>query len=173
MKTFFKVIITLFVMFSSLSLVSCKDDDEDKNPAIVGTWVSEVLPVYMDASLQETEPNLEVIFYFWYKKDGSFVAVDIVTDTENKQHISYEHSDTGKWTVKGDYVTQTTNFQWDDPEEFDTDIIRFEVKGDILILTAEYAGIVRSFQLKRIKEDKMQEVYSAAKEYYHKLYPNK
>ena len=48
MKTFFKVIFTLFVMFSSLSLVSCKDDDEDKNPAIVGTWVSEVLPVYMD-----------------------------------------------------------------------------------------------------------------------------
>jgi hypothetical protein len=75
--------------------------------------------------------------------------------------------------VKGDYVTQTTNFQWDDPEEFDTDIIRFEVKGDILILTVEYAGIVRSIQLKRIKEDKMQEVYSAAKEYYHNLYPNK
>ena len=172
MKTTFKVIITLFVMFSSLSLVSCKDDDEDKDPAIVGTWVSEVLPVYMDASLQETEPNLEAISYFWYKKDGSFIAVDIVTDTETN-NSEYYFSDTGKWSVNGDVVTQTTNYQWDDPTKFDTDTGRFEVKGDILIITAEYAGIVRSIQLKRIKEDKMQEVYSAAKEYHHKLYPNK
>jgi len=166
MKTFFKVIFTLFVMFSSLSLVSCKDDDEDKDPTIVGAWVTEALPFEEDNTTLLTS-------YLWYKKDGSFIEVDVFTDPENKQHISYEHSDTGKWTVKGDYVTQTTNFQWDDPEEFDTDIIRFEVKGDILILTAEYADIVRSFQLKRIKEDKMQEVYSAAKEYYHNLYPNK
>jgi hypothetical protein len=75
--------------------------------------------------------------------------------------------------VNGDVFNQTTNYQWDDPTKFDTDTGRFEVKGDILIITAEYAGIVRSIQLKRIKEDKMQEVYSAAKEYHHKLYPNK
>ena len=88
MKTFFKVIFTLFVMFSSLSLVSCKDDDEDKNPAIVGAWVTEALPFEEDNTTLLTS-------YLWYKKDGSFIEVDVFTDPENKQHISYEHSDTG------------------------------------------------------------------------------
>ena len=166
MKTFFKVFFTLVMMFSSLSLVSCKDDDEEKDPTIVGAWVTEAL------LFEEGNSDL-ITVHLWYKSDGSFIEVDVFTDPENPQHISYEHSDTGKWTVNGDYVTQTTNFQWDDPEKFDTDIVRYDVKGDILILTAEYGSIVRSFQLKRINEDKMQEVYSAAKEYYHKLYPNK
>ncbi|MBR5715724.1 MAG: hypothetical protein IKX59_03995 [Bacteroidales bacterium] len=166
MKTIVKVFFTLFVMTSSLMLISCKDEDEDKSPAIVGAWVTEPF------LFEEDNPDL-MTSYLWYKSDGSFIEVDVIYDPENPNRLSYEHSDTGKWTVDGDYITQTYNFQWDDPEEFDTDIVRFDVKGDILILSVEYAGIYKSIQLKRIKEDKMQEVYNAAKEYYHKLYPNK
>ena len=165
MKTVIKIFFTLFVMFSSLSLVSCKDDD-DKNPTIVGAWVSEPF------LFEEDNPDL-MTTYMWFKSDGFFIEVDVICNPENPNLLSYEHSDRGRWMVNGDYVTLSTNFQWDDPEKFDTDIVRFDVKGDVLILSGEYMGVVKSFQLKRIKEDKMQEVYNAAKEYYHKLYPNK
>jgi len=172
MKTLFKTISLFALLLPGLVFVSCKDDDDEKT-SIVGTWVSEVLPVYMDASLQETEPDLEAISYYWYKKDGSFIAVDVVTDTDTN-NSEYYFSDTGKWSVNGDVVTQTTNYQWDDPTRFDTDVAQFRVNGNILNFTVRMEnGNVLSAQFTRITEEKMQEAYDTAQKYYHKLYPNK
>lgn len=166
MKTTIKVFITFLVMLSSLTIVSCKDDEDNSTPGIVGAWAAD------PHELEENNPIL-VAPYVWYKKDGSLVAVDVFSDPENKEKVNYEFSDTGKWSVSGEYVTQTTNYQWEDPNDFDTDVARFSVKGDILTMTAEDDEGIITLQLKRISENQMQEVYNDAKDYYHTLYPNK
>ena len=167
MKTMIKFLSLTIVLLASLMVISCKDKDDDEEASIVGVWQTEARPI------DEIEITNEVVTYCWYKKDGSFIYLDVITHTKDGR-ISYEFSDTGKWTVNGEYITQTYNFQWDDPEEFDTDVLHFDIKGDILTLSIDYASVdMRSVQLKRTTEEKVQKLYTEAKEYYHKLYPNK
>ena len=167
MKTTFKILFTLLVMFSSLILVSCKDDDDDNStPSIVGAWAADPF------QFEENNPLL-VAPHVWYKKDGSLIVVDVFTDPKDKEKVNYEYSDAGKWSVSGESITQTTNYQWDDPNEFDTDVARFSINGSVMTVTFEDVEGINTIQLKRIKEEKMQEVYNAAKDYYHKLNPNK
>ena len=162
MKTLIKTFSLLTLSLLGLAFVSCKDKDDNEESLIVGAWQTGSRP------LDEIEITHEVVTYLWYKKDGSFIYVDVITDTKDDRYLSYEFSDTGKWSVNGEYVTQSTNFQWDDPDRFDTDVLHFDVNGDILTLSIDYTSVDRqTIQLKRITEERMQDLYNAAKVYYH------
>ncbi|MDE5979885.1 MAG: hypothetical protein K2G84_07620 [Muribaculaceae bacterium] len=88
MKKYLKLLFAAIFATLSFTLVSCGDDDDDDNGALVGTWV---------ASYVEDDYNSytdEITF----SKNGNFS----ITTTEVYYGNTYVYSANGTYTVSGD-----------------------------------------------------------------------
>lgn len=95
----------LGIMFLTTSFSACSsDDDDDKNPSIVGTWYTE--SVY-DAG---TEYECNSYFEITYKKDGT--ATWYGKDTYKDGSVDTE-TDRGRYEV----IKDVLNIWWDSEEE--------------------------------------------------------
>lgn len=158
LKKFFLSIMVL----SSLLFVSCGDDDDDDSVSpIVGAWkMSETIP-YVEKEGETVLFTGDVNAYFWYKEDGTFVEVDILTKDNGEKE--YELSEHGRWTVKGDNVTQTTNFGGDFEDEFERITLQFKINGNNMSLTYKTEEKTKTIQFTKVSEGEVQSVVSAAK----------
>lgn len=165
MKNLLTNICFVVIALSSVILVSCGDDDNDnsKNKStIVGTWESETLPFYNDLNVLSTTSTF--VTYLWFKENGTFVEADVITDRE-RNHTYTELSEKGKWSVKGDSITWSANFDlYDDPDASYTETCKFRVSGNMLQLSAMRNGEEKSMRLQRTTVEKMQEIISTAKQ---------
>ena len=147
----------LFVMLlSSLVLVSCgSDDDEiDEAKSIVGVWVSDPVQVLDGAYVSEATA------YLWFKPDGSFVEVDVISGDERTY---YELSETGKWSVENDKLTFTTNFDPIIQKEYDTTTFIYRITGNTMKVTYTSEGETGTITLHKSTEEKMQQIIAKAK----------
>ena len=147
----------LFVMLlSSLVLVSCgSDDDEiDEAKSIVGVWVSDPVQVL------DGEYVSEATAYLWFKPDGTFVEVDVISGDERTY---YELSETGKWSVENDKLTFTTNFDPIIQKEYDTTTFIYRITGNTMKVTYTSEGETGTITLHKSTEEKMQQINSKAK----------
>ena len=160
------------MVLSSVVLVSCGDDDDDddyvNNSSIVGVWKSETRP-FVESEDETVVFSGSVYAYFWYKENGSFVEVDVITENESEESIYYV-SEKGKWSVKGNTVTQTTNFEegFGSDDEFDTDTFEFKINGNTMLVTykdEEIGEVSVSFQ--RVTEGEVQDFILKAKRQHH------
>ncbi len=76
-------------------------------------------------------------------------------------HEWIELSENGKWTVEKDIVTQTTNFG--DDETFDTDVFKFNIKGNSLFMTYNVDGKDVTTELKRSTVEVIQNIINEKK----------
>lgn len=125
-------------------LVACKDDDDAKDSqetSIIGVWVSRTLP------LKDESSNIigDAVAYMWYKENGQFIEADCLLEHESGNEW-IELSEKGIWTVRDNTVTQTTNF--DDDDVFDTDVYKYERKGNSLFMTHTEDGEVITEEMK-------------------------
>ena len=145
-----------------LMIVSCGENDDNntnEESSIAGVWVSEPHPIYYDDAPM---PGVNAVGYLWYKEGGVFVEADVITDTLNKETY-IELSENGRWSVENDMVTQTTNFDEISSDEFDTEVLKFEINGNTLYMTYTDEGKEITTQLQRGTVGKMQEIIAAAK----------
>lgn len=147
----------LFVMLlSSLVLVSCgSDDDEiDEAKSIVGVWVSDPVQVL------DGEYVSEATAYLWFKPDGSFVEVDVISGDERTY---YELSETGKWSVENDKLTFTTNFDPTIQKDYDTTTFIYRITGNTMKVTYTSEGETGTITLHKSTEEKMHQIISKAR----------
>ena len=169
MNTFLSKFSLFVMLLSCMMFIACGDDDDDVvETSIVGAWKSETLPFYeTEEDEQNSNASGTVNTYFWYKEDGQFVEVDVISD---KEHAYYEISEHGKWSVAGDRVTQTTNFEeeWEAQHsiasQYDTQIIQFSIDGNDMLMTyQDENGKSMSCHFKKISQSEMEGVVSSAK----------
>ena len=157
-KILTKYLLSVMVL-ASILFIACKDDDsssDDKNNTIVGVWVSDKLPYYDD----NKEVIGEAVAYMWYQQNGNFIEADCLRSFETG-HEWIELSENGKWTVEKDIVTQTTNFG--DDETFDTDVFKFNIKGNSLFMTYNVDGKDVTAELKRSTVEVIQNIINEKK----------
>ena len=153
------------MLLSSILVVSCdNDDDDDNGSSIVGVWVSEKMPLYVQHQNElVVSPTETSIGYYWYKEDGTFVEADVITNSQTNYTYT-ELSENGKWSVVGDNVIQSTNFYENYSNEFYTDTLKFKVSGNTL-----YINYIDPFnqeataKLQRTTVEKIQEIISSYK----------
>jgi len=162
MNSMLKNILLFIMALASLMIVSCSENDDNntnEDLSIKGVWVSEAHPIYYN---DEPMPGVNGVAYLWYKEGGAFVEADVITDTPNsKTYI--ELSENGRWSVENDVVTQTTNFDENSSDEFDTEVLKFKISGNTLYMTYTDEGKEITTQLQRSTVEKMQEIIAAAK----------
>ena len=159
MKTLSRSIIFAVVVLSCIILGSCSDDDNDNNsnvPSIVGVWVSYSNPYYENGVIS---PTHDCTGYFWFKENGTFVEADVITNHQT-DYTWIELSENGKWSVNGDHVSWTANFEDDDPQNFYTDTYKYKVSGNTLYLTYEDDGKELTGKAQRTTEEAIQDVIS-------------
>jgi hypothetical protein len=156
MNCILKNSILFILLLSGLVLVSCgSDDDEiDEATSIVGVWVSD--PVQM----QEDEYISEVTAYLWFKPDGTFVEVDVISGIEKTY---YELSETGKWSVENDKLTFTTNFEPKMQKDYDITTFVYRITGNTMKVTYTSEGETGTTTLHKSTEEKMQQLIAQAK----------
>ena len=162
MNSMLKNILLFIMALASLMIVSCSENDDNntnEETSITGVWVSEPHPIYYDDAPM---PGVNAVAYLWYKEGGAFVEADVITDTLNKETY-IELSENGRWSVENDVVTQTTNFDENSSDEFDTEVLKFKISGNTLYMTYTDEGKEITTQLQRSTVEKMQEIIAAAK----------
>lgn len=163
MNYLFKRLFFFLIVLSGCILVSCHDDDNDDTgkASIVGAWVSETLPFYEEENVPST--TTDCVCYFWFKENGTFVELDVITNHQ-RNHTYTELSENGKWSVNGDYITWSTNFDiHEDPESSNTETFRFRISGNLLTIFYPKNGEEKNAKFQRTTIEKIQEVVSAAK----------
>lgn len=146
MKRIYYFLVLAFLAVSAVSLVSCKDDDDDKaddQKSLLGVWVcEESLPFYEEGEIVGSSK-----LYFQFNADGSLIEKDVITEKESGR--TYTMTNTyGKWAVNGDKLTLTTSFwEFDNIEKYiDVDDYTYKFQNGKLILTYEdpVTGSVKS-----------------------------
>ena len=146
MKRIYYFLVLAFLAVSTVSLVSCKDDDDDKadvQKSLLGVWVcEESLPFYEEGEIVGSSK-----LYFQFNADGSLIEKDVITEKESGR--TYTMTNTyGKWAVNGDKLTLTTSFwEFDNIEKYiDVDDYTYKFQDGKLILTYEdpVTGSVKS-----------------------------
>ena len=158
MRKLFNTSLLLLMGLVCSIFVACKDDDpknDEDNATLEGVWVSEQMPLYDDSGDWITG---DVVAYMWYKPDGTFIEADCIKEY-GKEWI--ELSENGTWSVEDDVLTQTTNF--DDDDYFDTEVLKFLIKGKSLHVTYDVDGVETTSVLKRSTEEVMQNIINAKK----------
>lgn len=156
MKTLIVRNLSLVIGLVCSIFVACKDDDPQSdagNATLEGVWVTEQMPLYDESGDWITG---DVVAYMWYKPDGTFIEADCIKEY-GKEWI--ELSENGSWSVEDDVLTQTTNFGDDD--EFDTEVLKFLIKGKSLHVTYDVDGVETTSVLKRSTVEVMQNIINA------------
>lgn len=158
MKTLIVRNLSLVIGLVCSFFVACKDDDPQSdagNATLEGVWVTEQMPLYDESGDWITG---DVVAYMWYKPDGTFIEADCIKEY-GKEWI--ELSENGTWSVEDDVLTQTTNFGDDD--EFDTEVLKFLIKGKSLHVTYDVDGVETTSVLKRSTVEVMLNIINAKK----------
>ena len=134
MKRIYYFLALTFLAVSAVSIVSCKDDDDDKSndQNLLGVWVcEESLPFYEEGELTGSSR-----LYFQFNAGGSLIEKDVITEKESGR--TYTMTSTyGKWSVNGNTLTITTSFwEFDNIEKhIDVDDYTYKFQNGKLILT--------------------------------------
>lgn len=158
MKTLIVRNLSLVIGLVCSIFVACKDDDPQSdagNATLEEVWVTEQMPLYDESGDWITG---DVVAYMWYKPDGTFIEADCIKEY-GKEWI--ELSENGTWSVEDDVLTQTTNFGDDD--EFDTEVLKFLIKGKSLHVTYDVDGVETTSVLKRSTVEVMLNIINAKK----------
>lgn len=159
MKKLFKTSLYLIMGLVCSIFVACNDDDsknDDKDSTIVGVWVSDKMPLYDEKG----DVIGDAVAYMWYQQSGKFVEADCLMSSETG-HKWIELSENGTWSIKNGTVTQTTNFN--DDEDFDTDVYKFKIKGNSLFFTYDKDGTEITSELKRSTVEVIQNIIDTKK----------
>ena len=148
---------------------SCSNDDDNNGKkdaaTLIGVWESTPQPVFDDDD--KYIPDVTSVAYLWYQADGIFVEADVITDITDPEHARryVELSEHGTWTVEGDTVTPTTDFDPMDDVPFDTQSFHFDVTSTTLTLSLTSESRQYSWQLQRTTVEKMQEIIASAQKH--------
>ncbi len=137
MKRTLCFLVWALIAISSFSLVSCKDDDDEKDKtSLVGVWVSEESIPQYDEDEQKVTAN--AIVYFQFNEDGSFVEKDVIT----KIRDGYTYTETstyGRWMAHGNTLKISYSFEdIEDPRLYLDEIeFTYNIVNNKLILTVQ------------------------------------
>ncbi len=137
MKRTLCFLVWALLAISSFSLVSCKDDDDEKDKtSLVGVWVSEESIPQYDEDEQKVTAN--AIVYFQFNEDGSFVEKDVIT----KIRDGYTYTETstyGRWMAHGNTLKISYSFEdIEDPRLYLDEIeFTYNIVNNKLILTVQ------------------------------------
>ncbi|MBR5726263.1 MAG: hypothetical protein IKX56_05960 [Muribaculaceae bacterium] len=121
MKKYYYLLMVMLMALVSVGFAACgDDDDEPKNPDIVGTW-------------QTKDSDSMTLLQF--TKDGKFNEVDIVSE----EGVADLYKFYGTYTVSGDKLTVTYIYSY----ETETVVSVYQVKGDKLTIST--AAVTATF----------------------------